>query len=110
MWEDGGRWHGRVEAPATAAVSSTSREGCLAALRRRAGRRRLTVVETPRLVGVAEAAAILGWDKRRIFTYLSRGSFPEPLAALDSGRVWRRSDIEAYVRARRRKADRGARK
>ena len=59
---------------------------------------------------IATVPRLLGWDKRRIFTYLSRGSFPEPLAALDSGRVWRRSDIEAYVRARRRKADRGARK
>jgi predicted DNA-binding transcriptional regulator AlpA len=108
MWEDGGRWHGRVEGPSPAAVSSSSRRGCLAALRRRAGGNPLTVVETPHLVGVAEAAAILGWDKRRIFTYLSRGSFPEPLAALASGRVWRLSDIEAYARARRRKGSRRA--
>jgi len=59
------------------------------------------VVETPGIVGVAEAAEILGWDKRRIFTYLSRGSFPEPLTALASGRVWRRSDIEDFARDRR---------
>jgi predicted DNA-binding transcriptional regulator AlpA len=104
MWEDGGRWNGRVEAPSPAAVSSSSRRGCLAALRRRAGRSPLTVVEVPPLAGVAEAAAILGWDKRRVFTYLSRGSFPEPVAALASGRVWRRSDIEAFAAARRRKS------
>jgi predicted DNA-binding transcriptional regulator AlpA len=110
MWEDGGRWHGRVESPFPAAVSSSSRRACLAALRRRAGRKPLTVVEVPPLAGVAEAAALLGWDKRRIFTYLSRGSFPEPIAALASGRVWRRSDIEAYAAARRRKASRGSKR
>ena len=37
----------------------------------------------PDLVGVAEAAEILGWDKRRVFTYISRGSFPEPIAMLN---------------------------
>jgi predicted DNA-binding transcriptional regulator AlpA len=62
----------------------------------------LTVEELPSLVGVAETAAMLGWDKRRIFTYLSRGSFPDPVAALASGRVWLRRDIEAYQRARAR--------
>ena len=61
----------------------------------------LTVEVLPELVGVAEAAAILGWDKRRVFTYISRGSFPEPIAKLASGRVWRRDDIQAYARRRR---------
>jgi predicted DNA-binding transcriptional regulator AlpA len=61
-------------------------------------------VETvPDLVGVAEAAAILGWDKRRVFTYISRGSFPEPVVHLASGRVWRKTDVEAYARERRRR-------
>ena len=92
MWEDGGRWHGRLEGRNPAAVSCSSREECLRELRRVAGDELLTVQETPRLVGVAEAASILGWDKRRIFTYLSRGSFPEPVAALASGRVWLRSE------------------
>jgi predicted DNA-binding transcriptional regulator AlpA len=103
MWEDGGRWHGHLEAPDPAAVSCSTREECLAELRRIAGDRVLTVRETPGLVGVAEAASILGWDKRRIFTYLSRGSFPDPVAALASGRVWLRSDIEAYSRSWRKR-------
>ena len=60
------------------------------------------------LVGVAEAAAILGWDKRRVATYISRGSFPQPLASLASGRVWDRADIEAFAEAfRARRAARG---
>jgi predicted DNA-binding transcriptional regulator AlpA len=61
----------------------------------------LTIEVVPELVGVAEAAEILGWDKRRIFTYISRSSFPEPVAMLASGRVWRRDDIEEYARGRR---------
>jgi len=59
----------------------------------------------PKLVGVAEAATILGWDKRRVATYIKRGSFPEPLAELAGGRVWAREDVVAFrddFRARQR--------
>jgi len=105
MWEQGGRWHGRLASPAPSdatAVVSSSRAACLARLRQSAGpEATLTVEEVPALVGVAEAAAILEWDKRRIFTYISRGSFPEPVALLASGRVWRREDIEVYAATRR---------
>jgi SAM-dependent methyltransferase len=52
-----------------------------------------------RLVGVAEAAAILGWDKRRVATYIRRGSFPEPVASLASGRVWEEGDVRAFAAA-----------
>jgi hypothetical protein len=51
------------------------------------------------LAGVAEAAAILGWDKRRVATYVRRGSFPAPVASLAGGRVWRRADVEAFAAA-----------
>jgi SAM-dependent methyltransferase len=50
-------------------------------------------------VGVAEAADILGWDKRRVATYIRRGSFPRPVAELASGRVWQRADVEAFAAA-----------
>jgi hypothetical protein len=105
MWRERGRWCGRlVDDPEAGTVSAPSRAACLAALRAAAGPEAVLTVEvTPELVGVAEAAAILRWDKRRIFTYLSRGSFPEPVAALASGRVWRREDIEAYARTWRRR-------
>ena len=46
------------------------------------------------LVGVKEAAEILGWDPRRVATYRSRGSFPEPIAELAAGPVWTRRQIE----------------
>src|SRR6266568_318268 len=105
MWADRRGWRARFsEDPETGTVSAPSRGTCLARLRDVAGPDALLTVEvTPELVGVAEAAAILGWDKRRIFTYLSRGSFPEPIVALASGRVWRREDIEAYARTWRRR-------
>ncbi len=108
MWVEGGRWCARLlDDPGTGTVSAPSRGACLARLRQMAGADAVLTVEvTPDLVGVAEAAAVLGWDKRRIFTYLSRGSFPEPLAALASGRVWRRDDIEAYARTWRRRTAR----
>lgn len=92
-------------------VSARTREGCLGALRRLAGPdTALTVEVTPVLVGVSEAAAVLGWDRRRVITYVDRGSFPEPVAHLASGRVWRRDDVEAFGRAfARRQARRAAR-
>lgn len=97
--EDGG-WVGHLGARR---VRSRTRAGCLGALRRLAGDDQLVVEVTPELVGVSEAAEILGWDRRRVATYVSRGAFPEPVAALASGRVWRREDVEAFQadRARR---------
>jgi hypothetical protein len=59
----------------------------------------------PKLVGVAETAALMGWDKRRVATYVKRGTFPEPLAELAGGRVWAREDVVAFrdaFRARQR--------
>jgi hypothetical protein len=98
-------------------VRASSREGCLRAIRRQVLERSglsdgeqplvITVEVLPRLVGVAEAAAILGWDKRRVITYVDRGRFPLPVERLAGGRIWRRNDIEAYAvlwRSRRRKA------
>jgi hypothetical protein len=94
--ETDGRWVGRVE---RTEVTARTKRACLAKLRRVAGDAPLTVEVTPALAGVAEAAAILGWDKRRVITYVDRGAFPDPIARLASGRVWRREDLEAFARA-----------
>ncbi len=51
----------------------------------------------PQIVGVAEAAEIMGWDKRRVVTYLDRAQFPEPLTSLASGRIWLREDVEDFA-------------
>jgi hypothetical protein len=53
----------------------------------------------PRLVGVAEAAAALGWDKRRVSTYVKRGSFPDPVEELAGGRIWALDDVIAFADA-----------
>jgi len=103
MWREGGTWHGRIHDARRTVVTARSRSACLDRLRRAAGRATLTVEVAPDLVGVAEAAEILGWDKRRVFTYISRGSFPEPVAFLASGRVWRKRDVEEYARVRSRR-------
>jgi len=52
------------------------------------------------IVGYAEAADILGWDKRKIGTYLQRGVFPEPIQRLASGPIWTRRQIEDYKKSR----------
>lgn len=70
----------------------------------------LTVEVAPELVGVSEAAAILGWDRRRVATYVERGAFPEPVAMLASGRVWRRDDVDAFARDRSRRKRRRIRR
>jgi hypothetical protein len=101
MHRDGDGWLGRLDEHE---VRTKTRDGCVAQLRRLAGDDgALVVEETPALVGVSEAAAILGWDRRRIVTYLDRGAFPAPLASLASGRVWRRDDVEAFARDRARR-------
>ena len=90
-------WVGRVRGRE---IRRRTRDGCLNGLRRLAGADALLWVEvTPDVVGVSEAATILGWDRRRVITYVDRGSFPEPVARLASGRVWRREDVEAFARA-----------
>lgn len=99
MWEQDGRWIGLLERPLTR-VSAPDRDECLRRLREASGSLGALVIEVhPSLAGVAEAAAIMGWDKRRVITYLDRGSFPQPVAALASGRVWRRQDVEEFAAA-----------
>lgn len=103
--ENGG-WRALAHDPPVS-VTAPTREGCVRRLRdavlarRPNGHGPITVVVevAPDLVGVAEAAGILGWDKRRVITYVDRGSFPEPVAHLAGGRVWARVDIEAFREA-----------
>jgi hypothetical protein len=99
MWEAGGRWFAHVlDVPAYIEVTGTSRATCLAELRAVTGEDVDLLIEViPSVVGVAEAAEIMGWDKRRVITYIDRGSFPEPITTLASGRIWIREDVEDYA-------------
>lgn len=99
MWESGGRWYAAVrDRPVYLEVTGTSADACRRELRKAVGDdAALTVEVVPRVAGVAEAAEITGWDKRRVVTYIDRGSFPEPIATLASGRIWLREDVEAFA-------------
>jgi len=100
MWQSGGRWYARIlDASAYIEVTGVSQRQCLQELAKVTGDQVTLAVEViPQVVGVAEAAEIMGWDKRRVITYIDRGSFPEPITALASGRIWLREDVEAYAR------------
>lgn len=106
-----GRWAAWTVTEPNARASGPTRDRCLTGLRRAIERSlraaapdgpgapvSLLVEALPQLAGVAEAAEIMGWDKRRVITYIDRGSFPEPVQALASGRVWLREDVERFAR------------
>jgi hypothetical protein len=99
MWAVGGRWYAAVmDAPVYLEVTGTSKRACLGELRKATGDDvAITVEVIPDVAGVAEAAEIMGWDKRRVVTYIDRGSFPEPITSLASGRIWLREDVEAFA-------------
>ena len=99
MWETGGRFYARIlDSSAFIEVTGVSRRECYTQLRRTVGDDvTLTVEVIPAIAGVAEAAEIVGWDKRRVVTYIDRGSFPEPITSLASGRIWLREDVESFA-------------
>jgi hypothetical protein len=107
MHERGGRWVAGIDGDPAIRASAVSRGRCLSSLRRALDRSptadgsrsgaTLVVEVLPTLAGVAEAAEVMGWDKRRVITYIDRGRFPEPVQSLASGRVWLRADVERYA-------------
>lgn len=107
-----GRWRARSDQPSIS-VAASSFETCVRRARDAArrsnpkGERPTMLVEVfPYLLGVAEAAEELGWDKRRVITYVTRGAFPEPVASLAGGRIWKLDDVRGFAtefRARQRR-------
>lgn len=94
-----GRWRA-ASADGRVAASAQSRESCLRQIRRQVPARSALIVDVwPKLVGVAEAAELLRWDKRRVITYVDRGAFPTPLASLAGGRVWALDDVREFAKA-----------
>lgn len=52
------------------------------------------------LMGVHEIAELLGVSRQRVDELSrTRDDFPAPIETLKSGRIWQRSDIEAWARA-----------
>ena len=63
----------------------------------------------PEVVGVAEIQEILKVNTRQQVGQLAeRSDFPAPVAELRAGRIWLRSDIEAFGKQWRRRAGRTA--
>jgi hypothetical protein len=102
--DEGGRWVATTDTDPPVRATGSSSERCLAALNRSLKRSSLdepvtlTVEMIVAVAGVAEAAQIMGWDKRRVITYIGRGRFPEPVQSLASGRLWLRSDVEHFAK------------
>ncbi|GIU97423.1 MAG: hypothetical protein KatS3mg013_1226 [Actinomycetota bacterium] len=98
----GRSWTAKARAIPGCSARGSTREECLSKLVARARELLggdaafLFEEEPPALVGISEAAELLGWDRRKVAVYASRGQLPPPVAHLAGGKVWRRADIEAY--------------
>ncbi|MGI8362705.1 helix-turn-helix transcriptional regulator [Bacillus cereus] len=55
----------------------------------------------PPIVGLSEAAELLGWSKQYVSEYIRRGKFPTPLKTLASGPIWTYKQIEDYQNSRK---------
>lgn len=52
------------------------------------------------LVGTAEIAEMLRVSRQRVYQLSQLPDWPEPIARLAMGAVWRTTDIEAWARSR----------
>jgi len=52
------------------------------------------------LVGLTEIAEMLELSRQRVDQLVrdADSSFPEPVAVISAGRIWRRSDVERWAR------------
>jgi predicted RNase H-like HicB family nuclease len=112
--EPDGSWVAEIRRESPVVTTAPTREACVDRLRDLAARHRpadsdepltLIIEVLPVLAGVAEAAEVMHWDKRRVVTYIDRGRFPKPLQALASGRIWLRSEVEAFAAEWRERRD-----
>jgi hypothetical protein len=58
------------------------------------------------IAGVTEVARMLGVTKQRVSSLSKRGDFPQPLAKLAAGPVWRAGDLTTFAEGWQRKAGR----
>ena len=55
-----------------------------------------------KLVGAAEIRVMLGGvSKQRAYQITTRKGFPDPIAHLAQGKVWRADEVEAWIAANR---------
>ncbi|GAC1439368.1 MAG: hypothetical protein NVSMB55_00610 [Mycobacteriales bacterium] len=55
------------------------------------------------LMGTAEIAKLLGVSRQRVLILAKQDGFPEPLARLSMGNVWRGSDIRRWAKGRQKR-------
>lgn len=59
------------------------------------------------LVGAAEIQLLLGVGRQRAYQLAQYPDFPEPVARLKAGAIWRREDVIEWARARGREIVQG---
>ena len=58
----------------------------------------MTTDLVPPLVGAHEIRALLGnVTRQRIYQLTTRRDFPDPVANLSQGKVWREADVKAWI-------------
>lgn len=57
-----------------------------------------SVCQVDELVGVTEIGDLLGVSRQRADQLTRIEGFPEAIAAIAAGRIWRRADVEAWAR------------
>ena len=55
----------------------------------------------PQLMGTREIADRIGVCRQRVQQMAERHDFPEPMATLAQGRIWRADDVERWIAAHR---------
>lgn len=61
--------------------------------------------DAPEFVGVHELTTILGVSRQRVDQLAHQDGFPEPVARLKVGRIWRTTDVVAWRSRRDAKRD-----
>lgn len=56
-------------------------------------------VKPEEIVGLSEIAQLFGVARHTAWRYSRRADFPEPLARLSAGHIWRRDDVQAWGKA-----------
>jgi predicted DNA-binding transcriptional regulator AlpA len=58
------------------------------------------------LVGAAEVAQMLNVSRQQVHRLSRREDFPDPVAVLQAGKIWRRRDVERWAATHPRKPGR----
>lgn len=60
-------------------------------------------VDPPRLYGITDVAAELGWSSQRVHTYMKRGILPKPATQTGSRPAWTQLQMERIKKKYRKK-------